>query len=192
MEGLIILLIILSLLFIIEYKSINTLANFIGIIIIIAIILALYNCDYLSFILILVQISALTILFGFIIMLFPKNNTIPHPSPQQPFNSKFIYKFEIRKGYKYILCTIIISLLIKLLNYYPSVLYYNYFSDSLNLYYNQFSYPFSLLSISNSHNFLFKLGGILYNSIYSIVFIVLIIFLLFAIIALFYLLIPTI
>lgn len=100
MNEIIILFIILGTLFILENKSINLLAYYVGMVIIIAILISNYSnlsllnnqftmhykqqnweeiynntIGYISYILILVQISALTILFGFIIMLFPKNNT---------------------------------------------------------------------------------------------------------------------
>lgn len=102
MNEIIIIFIILGTLFILENKSINLLAYYVGMVIIIAILISNYSnlsqlcwnnqfsmyfkqqnweeiynntIGYISYILILVQISALTILFGFIIMLFPKNNT---------------------------------------------------------------------------------------------------------------------
>lgn len=69
--------ILFCLLFIIESKAINILISFVGIMITLAIQLAInrylldINGEYISYILILVQVSALTILFGFIIMLYP-------------------------------------------------------------------------------------------------------------------------
>lgn len=69
--------ILFCLLFIIESKAINILISFVGIMITLAIQLANnqylldINGEYISYILILVQVSALTILFGFIIMLYP-------------------------------------------------------------------------------------------------------------------------
>lgn len=67
-----------SLLFIIESKAINILFAFVGIMITLAILLGFdktlseINGEYFAYIIILVQVSALTILFGFIIMLYPK------------------------------------------------------------------------------------------------------------------------
>lgn len=67
-----------SLLFIIESKAINILFAFVGIMITLAIQLGFdknlseINGEYYAYIIILVQVSALTILFGFIIMLYPK------------------------------------------------------------------------------------------------------------------------
>ena len=78
MGELFVLYIIFSILFIIEYKPINILMLYIGLTLILAIILSSYppllqiEGQYLSYILILVQISALTILFGFIIMIYPR------------------------------------------------------------------------------------------------------------------------
>jgi len=81
MNEIYILFLILGSLYIIENKSINLLAYYIGMVIIIAITISSLTVsgnsgiNYISYILVLVQISALTILFGFIIMLFPNNNT---------------------------------------------------------------------------------------------------------------------
>ena len=73
MNQIILLYIIFTLGYIIERKSINKLACYIGIVLTIAILLGLNNCEYISYILVLVQISGLTIIFGFIIMLFNTN-----------------------------------------------------------------------------------------------------------------------
>lgn len=84
MDQIIFILLFFSLLFLIETKAINILICFIGIILSVAIKLSnlkeliLIQGQYFSYILILVQISALTILFGFIIMLYPtlSNNSL--------------------------------------------------------------------------------------------------------------------
>lgn len=76
MKELIGIYIIFGILFLLEKKNINKLANYIGLVIILAIILSLINVHYFSYILILVQISALTILFGFILMLYSDQNPI--------------------------------------------------------------------------------------------------------------------
>lgn len=73
-----------SLLFIIESKAINILFAFVGIMITLAILLGFdktlseINGEYFAYIIILVQVSALTILFGFIIMLYPKLSLTIH------------------------------------------------------------------------------------------------------------------
>lgn len=78
--------ILFCLLFIIESKAINILISFVGIMITLAIQLANnqylldINGEYISYILILVQVSALTILFGFIIMLYPTLSIIKQKS----------------------------------------------------------------------------------------------------------------
>lgn len=97
MKGIMGLFILFSLLFIYERKAINILIAYIGVTISLAIIIAndieirLIEGEYISYILILVQVSALTILFGFIIMLFPTLNPLgvegrasPLPSPLSP------------------------------------------------------------------------------------------------------------
>ncbi len=98
MRGIDIIAIVFMILFLIERKSINILINYIGITIAIAMIIGntpeiqAIEGEYLAYILILVQVSALTILFGFLIMLYPeKTETI---------------------SYKYIRYIIIISIII--------------------------------------------------------------------------------
>lgn len=81
--------ILFSILFLIEKRAINILISFVGLIISVAIMLpsiqSLEKIDgeYYSYILILVQVSALTILFGFIIMLFPH---LSHTTPTNILN----------------------------------------------------------------------------------------------------------
>jgi hypothetical protein len=82
MKELIGIYIIFGILYIFEKKNINKLGNYIGLVIIIAILLSFIKVNYFTYILILVQISALTILFGFIIMLFSDKKYI--------FNDYFI------------------------------------------------------------------------------------------------------
>lgn len=85
MNQLIYILILFSLLYLIETKAINILFSFVGIIISVSFILptitpniVIIESEYYSYILILVQVSALSILFGFIIMLFPNlSHSIP-------------------------------------------------------------------------------------------------------------------
>lgn len=71
MEAIKLLIILFGLLFILERKPMNIIFNFIGLIITVAILLGLYNTDYLSYLLIIIYCSALTIIFGFVIMLTP-------------------------------------------------------------------------------------------------------------------------
>jgi len=71
MEGIKILIILFGILFIIERKPMNIIFNFIGLIVTIAIVLGINNTDYISYLLIIIYCSALTIIFGFVIMLTP-------------------------------------------------------------------------------------------------------------------------
>lgn len=71
MEAIKLLIILFGLLFIIERKPMNIIFNFIGLILSVAIILGQNNTDYLSYLLIIIYCSALTIIFGFVIMLTP-------------------------------------------------------------------------------------------------------------------------
>lgn len=74
MEAIKLLIIVFGILFILERKPMNIIFNFIGLIIATAILLAKYDTDYLSYLLIIIYCSALTIIFGFVIMLTPDNN----------------------------------------------------------------------------------------------------------------------
>lgn len=173
--GILILLITFSILFIIERKSINTLANYIGITILIAILIAINNCEYISYLLILVQISGLAILFGFIIMLFPKNNTyyIDSPRINQYNNDSYFF--------------------ILFILFFTPFIYYliggkEFLFDLINISNNIWND--SLLNHSNL--FISKLAYFFYYSNYYFFnFLFLTLFLLFAIIALFFLLLPT-
>lgn len=73
MEGIKLLIIIFGLLFIIERKPMNIIFNFIGLIVTVAIIIAKYKAEYISYLLIIIYCSALTIIFGFVIMLTPSS-----------------------------------------------------------------------------------------------------------------------
>ncbi len=92
MEEIGIIYIIISILYIIERKPINILINYIGITIIIAIsilntpIMLSIGGEYISYIIIMVQVSAITIIFGFIIMLYP--NT---PASLARYNNGLLY-----------------------------------------------------------------------------------------------------
>lgn len=70
--GIKILILIFGLLFLLERKPMNILFNFIGLIISVALLLGLYNADYLAYLIIIIYCSALSIIFGFVIMLSPK------------------------------------------------------------------------------------------------------------------------
>lgn len=182
--GILILLFTFCILFIIERKSINTLANYIGITILIAILLAINNCEYISYLLILVQISGLAILFGFIIMLFPKNHTyyIDSPRINQYNNDSYLF--------------------ILFILFFTPLIYYlfsgkEFLSDILNLSNNIWNDSF--LNHSNLPGqscqevlLISKLSYFLYfSNFYFFNFLFLTLFLLFAIIALFFLLLPT-
>lgn len=89
MNELFILFLIFSFLFLLENKNINKLGNYVGLVIIFSISLSLINLSYFSFILLLVQISALSILFGFIIMLYiPRKEKLNFISNNNNFNVK--------------------------------------------------------------------------------------------------------
>lgn len=84
MNQIIILLIIFSLLFIFTKKNSDKLLNYVGIILTIAMLIMyqskLHEVDgeYIPYTLILVQISAITIIFGFVMMLFANRESIKH------------------------------------------------------------------------------------------------------------------
>ena len=118
MNELKIILVILGILYLIERKSINTLMNFVGIVIILAILLGLQipsgfeGLEFISYILILVQISALTILFGFIIMLFAQNTTNIIQNLNNPIQtSKKNYSIFSENRNKKIILILILSIL---------------------------------------------------------------------------------
>jgi len=74
MEGIKILIIIFGLLFLFENKPTNILFNFIGLILTVSVLLGIYKTDYFSYLLIIIYCSALTIIFGFVIMLQPTSS----------------------------------------------------------------------------------------------------------------------
>lgn len=80
MEGIKLLIVIFGLLFIVERKPMNIIFNFIGLVVTVAILLGQSapfgaGMDYLSYLLIIIYCSALTIIFGFVIMLTPTSYT---------------------------------------------------------------------------------------------------------------------
>jgi len=188
MNEITILLTIFSLLFLIENKSINNLANYIGIVISLAILISLnfHFCKYISFILILIQISALTILFGLIIMLFPKNNTLPYNENSEEGLIRTNPPLNI--SYLYFPLIILISLFL-LFNFNFEGIYLPNSSPFLHFDSNYWN-----LSLSESSNsFLLKIGQLFYtepNTIIKFFFLTFLLF--FAIIALFYLILSTI
>lgn len=74
MEAIKLLIIVFGILFILERKPMNIIFNFIGLIIAVSILLGKHDTDYLSYLLIIIYCSALTIIFGFVIMLTPTDN----------------------------------------------------------------------------------------------------------------------
>lgn len=102
MNQLYYILLLFSILFLLENKAINILICFVGLLITLALIIPTIKengiinieAEYYSYILILVQVSALTILFGFIIMLFP---TLSYSKPtnidKKFFSNNYYYLF---------------------------------------------------------------------------------------------------
>lgn len=200
MNEIFILFIILGTLFIIENKSINLLAYYVGMVIIIAILITIFpnlnnfeqtniGISYISYMLVLVQISALTILFGFIIMLYPKNNTdilIKEKNNQILFNNN---KSSIKN---IIFILILISfILLNLYLYMNNINIINILVDIIN---ENNIIKTNYLNIENeTSTFLNKISYLLYTEPSNIFkFMVLTIILLFAIICLFFILYPTI
>lgn len=101
MEAIKLLIILFGLLFIIERKPMNIIFNFIGLIVTVAVLLGQYKIDYISYLLIIIYCSALTIIFGFVIMLTPEKE-FSKPSdikllffiPFIIFISFFLFKFN--------------------------------------------------------------------------------------------------
>lgn len=198
MNEISILLIIFSFLFLIEIKSINNLANYIGIVLSLAILISLLypNLTYISFILILIQISALTILFGLIIMLFPNNHTIPFPSSTIPTTNKLSFN-------KWIIAIISLIaplfLLFNLTNTNTEVIdpeslksINNIWLNSINNLRIEDQTNWTNSFINNNNNILFKIAQSFYTDSSIIIKFLFITFLLFfAIVALFFLVLPT-
>lgn len=114
-----------SILFLIERKAINILTSFVGIMISIALLLPTIKIksilgeslekidgEYISYILILVQVSALTILFGFIIMLFP-NLSHSGNIKEKKQKEKTYYNGLIISGLIFVILLISLILVIK-------------------------------------------------------------------------------
>lgn len=164
MEGIKIIIIIFGLLFLIESKPMNILFNFIGLIISVAILLGFFKIEYLSYLLIIIYCSALTIIFAFVIMLSPDSFS--------PLN----YNINNNKK-RYIPIIIIISYIL---------FFYDYF-------FFHFDFLEIFDSIDSNSILINKIGNILYSDEINILkFMVATLILLLALIALFYILMPTI
>ncbi len=205
MNEILILFVILGSLYILENKSINLLAYYVGMVIIIAILISIYpnrneieeywsGISYISYILILVQISALTILFGFIIMLFPKNNTEILIKQRSNYLNK--EEEKLNNNYK-LLLGIISALLSVLIIITKDINIIDLFKEiKITILENNIEIN-SIQKIQDLENnvstFLNKISYLLYGEPSNILkFIILTIILLFAIICLFFILFPTI
>lgn len=202
MNEIYILFLILGVLFIIENKSINLLAYYVGMVILIAILISIYpdlnniqqfwnGISYISYMLVLVQISALTILFGFIIMLYPKNNT--DILIKQKNNNKIL--INNNNNSLIIICILIIFI---------SIIYYifnNNENQLINILNSKWGWEISEINNihpniwveNNTSIFINKISYLLYCDPSNILkLVILTIILLFAIICLFFILNPTI
>ena len=194
-----------SLLFLLETKAINILISFITLLISVALLLPSLHLninglegnlqsiegEFFSYILILVQVSALTILFGFIIMLFP---SLSHSSPitnsiqfsDKSFNLKSItLTFIILFFFFFLLLYLLSSDTI--FSFFSDILFSPFSNNSYNpltFSYNKESgisleeYNFSVLH--NDSFFLRKIGYSLYsfdNSIFKLILITIILLL---------------
>lgn len=163
MEGLKLLIIIFGILFIIERKPMNIIFNFIGLIIAVAILIGKYKAEYLSYLLIIIYCSALTIIFGFVIML--TSSTIKEE--EEKSEKKIIY-----------LIPFIIFLTLFL------------FNDNFNFF--EYKY-FNLVEGEWDMTLINKIGNILYTEEINIIkFMIATLILLLALVALFYILMATI
>ena len=178
MKELIGIYIIFGILFLLEKKNINKLANYIGLVLILAIILSLINVHYFSYILILVQISALTILFGFILMLYSDQNSIK-------INEKNLWINIIKYIILYFLILFIILFFYNSFSLIDFSLIFSKFSinllpEKINLLFNN-----DIIEEMNESLIIPNLSLLLFNE-YLINLLVITILLLFAIIALFF------
>lgn len=202
MNEIYILFLILGVLFIIENKSINLLAYYVGMVILIAILISIYpdlnniqqlwnGISYISYMLVLVQISALTILFGFIIMLYPNNNTDILIKKKKMSNN--IRNIEIKKFLFYfiIFLIVVISIIFYISNFNINIIENIIFKNGGGWEISEIN---NVLNIENNTSiFIKKISYLLYCDPSNILkFIILTIILLFAIICLFFILYPTI
>lgn len=207
--------ILFCILFLIEVKAVNILINYVAILVAVAFIIPYINIypitlggigvgglgtiggEYIAYIIILVQVSALTILFGFIIMLYPSLSlSVPIDSNRTTQN---IYSVKER-NYKYVL--IVITSIIIYTSYYNSYIYIELLEllspKGLNM-----NIAVANLGLDNNikdtplyyyleNSFLRKLGTyIYYNNIFSIKLILITLILLLAIVILFFFLSPS-
>lgn len=194
MNGLIFLLIIFCLALLLETKPFNLIFNFVGILLSISLLIGSFYSigQYLSYILIIVYSSALTILFGFIIML--------NPDSQISWDVKSIKTIKLSL---LILLTIIGLSIISIINMDIISIYDQYYyiiKDSFLQLYNVTSTFSSTSEVSqNFNNLLYdqsllnKLGDSLYNNPTTIIKLLIASLILFlALVSLFFLLLPTI
>ena len=179
MNQIIYIFILFNLLFLIERKAINKLLTFVGIIITTALLLAehlkIIDGTYFSYILILIEVSAFTILFGFIIMLFPTISTRTPSSNLLPLFQPITISYG-----PFIL--LILPLIFLLSFYWYPITLYPPFSNLEELYYTNLGELYD-----ESNNFIRKIGLLFFTencSIFKLILITLI--LLFAIVALFF------
>lgn len=207
MNQIIYILLLFCLLFLIETKAINILLSFVAIMLSLAFILptitsnvGTIESEYYSYILILVQVSALTILFGFIIMLFPNlSHSTPKTLPKRTIDPEPTK--SMKPSFKLKSITIFISLLLL------SFLFFRYSKGFFGLGYDfklsflhhsfqTLNYQGNLITVKEIINninssdtlFLRKIGVLLYSVDHNIIkLLVLTIILLLAIISLFFL-----
>ncbi|PJF20192.1 NADH dehydrogenase subunit 6 (mitochondrion) [Paramicrosporidium saccamoebae] len=195
MDQIFFLFLLFSFLFLIETKAINILICFVGIMITVALQLSLnFNLSsidgqYFSYILILVQVSALTILFGFIIMLYPSLSISTPTTSIVVSNNKF-ENLDIQKGNKLIITLLFFFFLFNSVGiYFYGLDFYSFFFTTIKQLIPQKEIAINF-NIEEEQDTLFirKLGYYLYsdsNNILKLIFLTII--LLFAIIALFFL-----
>lgn len=200
MNQVVYILLLFCLLFLIETKAINILLSFVAIMISLAFILPTITSnvgsiesEYYSYILILVQVSALTILFGFVIMLFPN---LSHSTPityRKTYSKGGIENNKEEKNrslafIKYIMLVVIGFIIISTL--------INIDLKSILTSFQLLNYQHSFINIQDIYNnlstsdtlFLRKIGIMLYSVDHNIIkLLVLTIILLLAIISLFFL-----
>lgn len=190
MEGIKLLIVIFGLLFIVERKPMNILFNFIGLVVTVAILLGQSapfgaGMDYLSYLLIIIYCSALTIIFGFVIMLTPISST---PTSAQAPNLKWGLAGRGESLLIPFLCALAITVTALIFNY---------------------NHPFEIIGISDmgvcageglenkdtptEGCVINKIGNLLYTEEINIIkFMIATLILFFALVALFFVLMPTI
>ena len=186
MEEVTILLIILSIAFLFENKPINLIFNFVGILITLSLLIYYYysSAIYFSFILIIVYTSALSILFGFIIMLNPNNYNLE----EKKTGVNFI------KG---IIITLLLSSIIVIISKTGNYVLNYHFNDFINFIINTIkknnnNIETLYLNKYKEVEILYKIGDTLYTFPSVLLkFFISVLILLISILSLFYLLSPT-